>query len=47
MLGAYTQAGTRAVPEHMRALGRDERLPVKALDDDVDHWVLMPSKLAD
>lgn len=34
------------VPEDMRAHGRDERLPVKALDDDVDHWALMLSKLA-
>jgi acetylornithine deacetylase/succinyl-diaminopimelate desuccinylase-like protein len=33
------------VPDDMRAHGRDERLPVKALDDDVDHWVLMLSKL--
>lgn len=29
------------VPEDMRAHGRDERLPVKALADDVDHWVRM------
>jgi acetylornithine deacetylase/succinyl-diaminopimelate desuccinylase-like protein len=34
------------VPDDMRAHGRDERLPVKALDDDVDHWVLLLSKLA-
>ena len=34
------------VPDDIRAHGRDERLPVKALDDDVDHWVLMLSKLA-
>jgi acetylornithine deacetylase/succinyl-diaminopimelate desuccinylase-like protein len=34
------------VPDDMRAHGRDERLPVKALDDDVDHWVIMLSKLA-
>jgi acetylornithine deacetylase/succinyl-diaminopimelate desuccinylase-like protein len=34
------------VPDDMRAHGRDERLPVKALDDDVDHWVSMLSKLA-
>ena len=33
------------VPDDMRAHGRDERLPVKALDDDVDHWVLLLSKL--
>jgi acetylornithine deacetylase/succinyl-diaminopimelate desuccinylase-like protein len=34
------------VPDDIRAHGRDERLPVKALDDDVDHWVMMLSKLA-
>jgi acetylornithine deacetylase/succinyl-diaminopimelate desuccinylase-like protein len=34
------------VPDDMRAHGRDERIPVKSLDDDVDHWVLMLSKLA-
>ena len=34
------------IPTDMRAHGRDERLPVKALDDDVDHWVLMLTKLA-
>lgn len=34
------------VPTDMRAHGQDERLPVKALDDDVDHWVLMLKKLA-
>jgi acetylornithine deacetylase/succinyl-diaminopimelate desuccinylase-like protein len=34
------------VPDDMRAHGRDERLPVKALGDDVDHWVRMLSKLA-
>jgi acetylornithine deacetylase/succinyl-diaminopimelate desuccinylase-like protein len=34
------------VPDDMRAHGRDERLPVKALDDDVDHWVRMLEKLA-
>ena len=26
------------VPDDMRAHGRDERLPVKALYDDVAHW---------
>jgi len=35
------------VPEDMRAHGRDERLPVKALSDDVDHWVRMLTTLAD
>jgi acetylornithine deacetylase/succinyl-diaminopimelate desuccinylase-like protein len=34
------------VPTDLRAHGRDERLPVKALDDDVDHWELLLSKLA-
>lgn len=34
------------VPGDLRAHGRDERLPVKALDDDVDHWVHMLKKLA-
>ena len=34
------------VPDDMRAHGRDERLPVKALYDDVDHWVDMLKSLA-
>ena len=34
------------VPVDMRAHGRDERLPVKALDDDVDHWEMLLRKLA-
>ncbi len=34
------------IPIDNRAHGRDERLPVKALGDDVDHWVLMLTKLA-
>lgn len=33
-------------PDDERAHGRDERLPVKALDDDVDHWVRMITALA-
>jgi len=33
-------------PTDLRAHGRDERLPVKALGDDVDHWVLMLKMLA-
>ena len=33
-------------PDDERAHGRDERLPVKALDDDVDHWVRMVTALA-
>jgi acetylornithine deacetylase/succinyl-diaminopimelate desuccinylase-like protein len=34
------------VPTDSRAHGRDERLPVKALDDDVDHWAHMLRRLA-
>jgi acetylornithine deacetylase/succinyl-diaminopimelate desuccinylase-like protein len=34
------------IPEDLRAHGRDERLPVKALDDNVAHWVLMLRELA-
>lgn len=34
------------VPTDLRAHGRDERLPVKALDDDVDHWTYLLSRLA-
>jgi acetylornithine deacetylase/succinyl-diaminopimelate desuccinylase-like protein len=33
-------------PDDERAHGRDERLPVKALYDDVDHWVDMLKALA-
>lgn len=33
-------------PDDERAHGRDERLPVEALDDDVDHWVRMVTALA-
>jgi acetylornithine deacetylase/succinyl-diaminopimelate desuccinylase-like protein len=33
-------------PDDERAHGRDERLPVKALYDDVDHWVDMIRSLA-
>lgn len=33
-------------PVDLRAHGRDERLPVKALDDDVDHWVYLLRRLA-
>ncbi|HEV2567297.1 M20/M25/M40 family metallo-hydrolase [Sphingomonas sp.] len=33
-------------PDDERAHGRDERLPVKALDDNVDHWVRMIRSLA-
>ncbi|HEY0414640.1 MAG TPA: M20/M25/M40 family metallo-hydrolase [Allosphingosinicella sp.] len=34
------------VPDDMRAHGRDERLPVKAFYDDIDHWVDMVTLLA-
>ncbi|HEX5183239.1 MAG TPA: M20/M25/M40 family metallo-hydrolase [Allosphingosinicella sp.] len=34
------------VPDDDRAHGRDERLPVKALYQDVDHWVDMVTQLA-
>lgn len=34
------------VPDDLRAHGRDERIPVSALDDDVDHWTAMLRKLA-
>ena len=33
-------------PDDERAHGRDERLPVKALYDDVDQWVDMLKALA-
>ena len=33
-------------PIDNRAHGRDERLPIKALDDDVDHWVHLLTTLA-
>jgi acetylornithine deacetylase/succinyl-diaminopimelate desuccinylase-like protein len=34
------------VPEDERAHGRDERLPVKALPDNIDHWAAMITRLA-
>jgi acetylornithine deacetylase/succinyl-diaminopimelate desuccinylase-like protein len=34
------------VPDDIRAHGRDERLPVKALYDDIDHWTAMLKALA-
>ncbi|HEY5724067.1 MAG TPA: M20/M25/M40 family metallo-hydrolase [Allosphingosinicella sp.] len=34
------------IPDDMRAHGRDERLPTKALSDDVDHWADMLKALA-
>jgi acetylornithine deacetylase/succinyl-diaminopimelate desuccinylase-like protein len=34
------------VPDDIRAHGRDERLPVKALDDGVEHWRIMVRELA-
>ena len=34
------------VPDDLRAHGRDERLPVKALDDGVAHWMIVVKELA-
>jgi acetylornithine deacetylase/succinyl-diaminopimelate desuccinylase-like protein len=34
------------VPDDLRAHGKDERLPVKALDDSVKHWEMLVSELA-
>ena len=34
------------VPTDLRAHGKDERLPVKALDDNVAHWMMMLRDLA-
>ncbi len=34
------------VPEDLRAHGKDERLPVQALDDNVAHWKIMVTELA-
>jgi acetylornithine deacetylase/succinyl-diaminopimelate desuccinylase-like protein len=34
------------IPDDLRAHGRDERLPVKAFYDDVDHWADMLTTLA-
>lgn len=34
------------VPVDLRAHGRDERLPVQALDDNVRHWMLMLRQIA-
>jgi acetylornithine deacetylase/succinyl-diaminopimelate desuccinylase-like protein len=34
------------VPDDIRAHGRDERLPVKALDDGMEHWRIMLTELA-
>lgn len=38
--------GWGIVPTDLRAHGRDERIPVKSLDDDVDHWTMMIKQLA-
>lgn len=38
--------GWGIVPLDLRAHGRDERIPVKSLDDDVDHWTMMVKQLA-
>jgi acetylornithine deacetylase/succinyl-diaminopimelate desuccinylase-like protein len=34
------------VPVDYRAHGKDERLPVKALDDNVVHWKVLIKELA-
>jgi acetylornithine deacetylase/succinyl-diaminopimelate desuccinylase-like protein len=34
------------VPDDLRAHGKDERLPVKALDDSVKHWEILLTELA-
>ena len=34
------------VPADLRAHGKDERLPVKALDDNVKHWMIMVQEMA-
>jgi len=34
------------VPVDLRAHGKDERLPVKALDDGVKHWMIMVEEMA-
>jgi acetylornithine deacetylase/succinyl-diaminopimelate desuccinylase-like protein len=38
--------GWGIVPDDIRAHGRDERIPVKSLFDDVDHWIDMLKALA-
>jgi len=34
------------VPADLRAHGKDERLPVKALDDSVKHWIILVQEMA-
>ena len=34
------------VPADLRAHGKDERLPVKSLDDNVKHWMIMVTEMA-
>jgi acetylornithine deacetylase/succinyl-diaminopimelate desuccinylase-like protein len=34
------------VPADLRAHGKDERLPVKSLDDNVKHWMIMVGEMA-
>ena len=34
------------VPTDLRAHGKDERLPVAALDDNVAHWKILVAELA-
>jgi acetylornithine deacetylase/succinyl-diaminopimelate desuccinylase-like protein len=33
------------VPDDLRAHGKDERLPVKALDDSVRHWEILLTEM--
>ncbi len=40
-----TGGGWGVTPVDMRAHGRDERLPVKALDEEVTHWMMMVREL--
>ncbi|MEP6572496.1 MAG: M20/M25/M40 family metallo-hydrolase [Gemmatimonadota bacterium] len=43
----YGVNGTwEVIPDDMREHGRDERIPVKALDDNMAHWELMVRELA-
>ena len=34
------------VPVDFRAHGKDERLPIKALDDNIAHWKILVGELA-
>ena len=41
-----TNGGWVVVPTDLRAHGKDERLPVQSLDDNVVHWEIMLRELA-